>query len=60
MASNLVRREFHPLFVRAALPQMRFHDLRHSAATPLLSRGGHPKIASEMLDHATVAFTLDV
>jgi integrase len=59
-ATNLGRRELHPLLVRAGLPPLRFHDLRHSAATLLLSRGVHPKIASEMLGHATVAFTLDV
>jgi len=33
---------------------------RHSAATLLLGRGGHPKIVSEMLRHSTVAITLDV
>ncbi len=58
-ASNL-RRAFSKLLVRAGLPRIRFHDLRHTAATLLLSRGVHPKIASEMLGHATVAFTLDV
>jgi integrase len=37
----------------------RLHDLRHSHATQLLSAGIHPKIVSERLGHATVAFTLD-
>ena len=45
---------------KAGLPRIRFHDLRHTAATLLLSGGVHPKIASEMLGHASVAFTLDV
>ena len=35
------------------------HDLRHSHATQLLGQGIHPKIVSERLGHATVAFTLD-
>ena len=39
---------------------MRFHDLRHTAATLLLSRGVNPKIVSEMLGHATIAITLDI
>ncbi len=39
---------------------MRFHDLRHTAATLLLSRDVHPKICSEMLGHANVSITLDV
>jgi len=59
-ASNLLRRSFSPLLAAAGLPRIRFHDLRHTAATLLLARGVHPKIASEMLGHATVAFTLDV
>jgi integrase len=36
------------------------HDLRHTAATLMLSRGVHPKIVSEMLGHSTVAITLDL
>ncbi|MEO8898698.1 MAG: tyrosine-type recombinase/integrase [Candidatus Dormibacter sp.] len=42
------------------LPHIRFHDLRHSAATLMLSRGVHPKLASEMLGHSTIAITLDL
>jgi integrase len=38
---------------------LRFHDLRHTAATLLLKAGVHPKIVSERLGHATVAITLD-
>jgi hypothetical protein len=45
--------------VRAAAPRIRFHDLRHTAATLLLGRGVHPKIVSEMLGHSTIAITLD-
>jgi integrase len=39
---------------------MRFHDLRHSAATILLSRGTHPKVVQEILGHSQIAMTLDV
>jgi integrase len=42
------------------LPPIRFHDLRHTAATLLLSRGLNPKIVSEMLGHASIAITLDI
>jgi site-specific recombinase XerD len=39
---------------------MRFHDLRHSAATLLLSQGTHPKVVSEMLGHTRIGTTLDL
>jgi integrase len=58
--SNLVRRSFEPLLARAGLPRIRFHDLRHTAATLLLSQGTHPKVVQERLGHATIAMTLDV
>ena len=44
---------------RAGLPHIRFHDLRHSAATLLLGQGIHPKLVADMLGHATIAITLD-
>jgi integrase len=47
------------LLKRAGLPQIRFHDLRHTCATLLLGRNVNPKIVSEMLGHATIAITLD-
>jgi integrase len=46
--------------VRAAgLPAIRLHDMRHSYATAGLAAGVPPKVMSERLGHATVAFTLD-
>jgi len=56
---NLVRRSFNPLLSRANLPDIRFHDLRHTCATLLLGRGVHPKLVLELLGHATIAMTLD-
>ncbi len=44
---------------RVGLAPLRFHDLRHTAATLMLRAGVHPKIVSERLGHATVAITLD-
>jgi integrase len=44
----------------AGLPRVRFHDLRHSHATQLLSSGVHPKIAQERLGHSTITTTLDL
>jgi integrase len=42
------------------LPQVRFHDLRHSHATQLLASGIHPKIAQERLGHSSISVTLDL
>jgi integrase len=50
---------FHKALKSAGLPDMRVHDLRHTAATILLTLGVHPKIVQEMLGHSTVTLTLD-
>lgn len=55
----MVKRSFHRVLTRAGLPQIRFHDLRHSCATLLLSMGIHPKIVQERLGHSQIAVTLD-
>ena len=41
------------------MPEMRFHDLRHTAATIMHRQGVHPKIAQEWLGHSTISLTLD-
>jgi integrase len=45
---------------RANLPDMRFHDLRHSIATLLLSMGIHPKVVQELLGHNRIQETVDI
>jgi integrase len=57
--SNLRKRSFAPLLQKAGLPRLRFHDLRHTCATLLLSKNIHPKYVQELLGHATVSITLD-
>ncbi len=44
--SNLRNRSFKPLLNRAGLPEICFHNLRHTCATLLLSQGTHPKFRS--------------
>jgi integrase len=58
-AQNLVNRHFKPLLKRAALPNVRWHDLRHTCATLLLGRGVHPKLVQHLLGHASITMTLD-
>jgi integrase len=48
------------LLKQAGLPDIRFHDLRHSAATLLLTEGVHPKIVQELLGHSNISMTMDV
>ncbi len=58
--SNLPQRRFAPLLKRAGLsPSVRFHDLRHTTATLLLSRGVPPQVRPELVGPASVAITLD-
>ena len=42
------------------VPRVRFHDLRHSHATQLLSVGIHPKVAQERLGHSSISITIDL
>ena len=59
-ASNLLKRSFTPLLEKAGLRHIRFHDLRHTAATLLLGQRVHPKVVSEMLGHTNISITLDL
>jgi integrase len=51
---------FKSLLKVAGLPDIRFHDLRHSAATLLLGMGIHPKVVQEILGHSSIAMTMNV
>ncbi len=51
---------FNTLLKKAGLPHIRFHDLRHSAATLLLSMGIHPKVVQELLGHNQISMTMDI
>jgi integrase len=59
-AANLIRSSFRPLLEKAGLPPMRFHDVRHTTATLLLSMGTHPKIVQELLGHSQITVTLEI
>jgi integrase len=50
---------FHRALRQAGLPRMRVHDLRHTAATHLLTKHVHPKVVQDLLGHSTIAITLD-
>jgi integrase len=56
---NLLR-IFKKLLKEASLPEIRFHDLRHTAASLMLQEGIHPKIVQERLGHSRISLTLDI
>lgn len=60
LSTSKVTARFHRLLEAASLPRIRFHDLRHTAATLMLARGVHPKVAGDMLGHSTIAVTMDL
>jgi integrase len=55
-----VLKTYYRVIKKAGLPRIRFHDLRHTAATLLLLQGVPAKVVSEMLGHANIAITLDL
>jgi integrase len=57
---NYLHRLFQQFLMEAGLLPMRFHDLRHSAATILLSMGVNPKVIQELLGHSRISVTLDI
>ena len=60
LSARNVYRAFQGVLEKGGLPHVRFHDLRHTAATLLLAGRVNPKVVSEMLGHASVAITLDI
>lgn len=55
-----IRQRFERLSAAAGLPHITFHDLRHSYATGALRAGVSPKVVSERIGHANVAFFLEI
>ena len=52
-------RSFKKLLQTSGLPNIRFHDLRHTAATLMLQQGIHPKVVQERLGHSQISLTLN-
>jgi integrase len=56
----LIHREYKSLLKKAGLPTtLRFHDLRHSAASLLLAQGVHPRAIMELLGHSSITVTMN-
>lgn len=59
MDSRNLLRDFKNLLSQSGLPEMRFHDLRHTAASLMLNRNVNPLAVSKRLGHARTSITLD-
>jgi integrase len=58
MDDNVIWYQFKSILKKAGLPDMHFHDLRHSAATLLLAAGVNAKVVQEILGHGDITITL--
>lgn len=51
---------FHKLIRMAGLPPMRYHDLRHGAASIMAAQGVSARVAMEILGHAQISTTMNI
>jgi integrase len=56
---NLLR-QFKAILQKAGLRDIRFHDLRHTAATFLIARGEHPRTIMDILGHSQISTTMNI
>jgi integrase len=56
---NFYRRQFLTAVAQAGFAPLRFHDLRHTAASIAIANGAHPKEIQERLGHSTIRVTFD-
>lgn len=59
-SSSILNDRFKELLQDAGLPNIRFHDLRHTFATIGLRKGIHPKVMSGILGHSTIGITMNL
>ena len=60
VSNSWLTQHFQDLLAAAGLPKMRLHDLRHGAATLLLGAGVHPRVAQQLLRHASSKTTTEI
>ncbi len=59
LSHKTVYKHFKVAVALSGVPEVRFHDMRHSYAVASLRSGDDVKTVQENLGHATAAFTLD-
>jgi len=60
LTSFHVSRRVNKVLNRAGLPDMRYHDLRHGAASRMPAQGVSARTAMEILGHAQISTTLNI
>ena len=60
LTSFHVSRRFGKLLQLAGLPTMRYHDLRHGAASLMAAQGVSARVAMEILGHAQISTTMNI
>lgn len=61
LPEQTLREHFKRVLEAAELPgHIRFHDLRHSAASFLLAQGEHPRVIMQIMGHSTIHITMNV
>ena len=59
MEPRNLERAYQQILALAGLHHIRIHDLRHTAATLLLTQGVHPRVVMELLGHSQIAITMN-
>ena len=59
LSGRTVATQFKKHLAAAGLPDVRFHDLRHSCASLLLAQNVHPRVVMEILGHSTITLTMN-
>ncbi|PIE71628.1 MAG: hypothetical protein CSA22_02035 [Deltaproteobacteria bacterium] len=60
MEQNYIRRVFKRILTKAGIREIRFHDMRHTFASLLLTDGVTPVYVKEQLGHSSIEMTVDI
>lgn len=55
-----IHKDFKRVLKKAGLPDIRFHDLHHTAATLMIANGIHVVIVARRLGHSKPSVTLNI
>ena len=58
-ADNLIKRRFHKILKKADVKQIRFHDLRHTYASLLISKDLNFKYIQKQMGHSSFEVTMN-